>query len=115
MELLSGVTTPLSLIVTGGFLASLNTRAIFTNIRQYFAAAIRLLAVPALTYLIFSPLISDHLILGIVVVTAGMPAAVNTVMLAEEHQARPDIAAQGVFISTLLCVVTLPLLAVFLG
>ncbi|MDO5846584.1 MAG: hypothetical protein Q4Q04_06645 [Methanocorpusculum sp.] len=44
-----------------------------------------------------------------------MPAAVNTVILAEEHNAHPDIAAQGVFISTLLCVVTLPLLAVVIG
>ncbi|MBR5143079.1 MAG: AEC family transporter [Methanocorpusculum sp.] len=55
------------------------------------------------------------MILGIAVVTSGMPAAVNTVILAEEYGARPDLAAQGVFISTLLCVVTLPLLAVFLG
>ena len=115
LGLLSDVTTPLSLVVTGGFLASLETRAIFSNVRQYFAAGIRLLAIPALTFAVCSPFISDPLILGIVVVTAGMPAAVNTVILAEEHDARPDIAAQGVFISTLLCVVTLPMLAVFLG
>jgi len=115
LGLLSDVTTPLSLVVTGGFLASLETRAIFSNVRQYFAAGIRLLAIPALTFAVCYPFISDPLILGIAVVTAGMPAAVNTVILAEEHDARPDIAAQGVFISTLLCVVTLPLLAVFLG
>ncbi len=115
LGLLSDVTTPLSLIVTGGFLASLDTRAIFSNVRQYFAAGIRLLFIPALTFAVCSQFITDSLILGIAVVTAGMPAAVNTVILAEEHDARPDIAAQGVFISTLLCVVTLPILAVFLG
>jgi len=115
LGLLSDITTPLSLVVTGGFLASLETKAIFSNIRQYFAAGIRLLVIPALTFAVCSPFISDPLILGIAVVTAGMPAAVNTVILAEEHDARPDIAAQGVFISTLLCLLTIPLLAVFLG
>ena len=115
LGLLSDITTPLSLVVTGGFLASLETKAIFSNVRQYFAAGIRLLIIPALTFAVCSLFITDPLILGIAVVTAGMPAAVNTVILAEEHDARPDIAAQGVFISTLLCLLTIPLLAVFLG
>ena len=115
LGLLSDITTPLSLVVTGGFLASLEIRAIFSNVRQYFVAGIRLLVIPMLTFAVCSQFISDPLILGIAVVTAGMPAAVNTVILAEEHDARPDIAAQGVFISTLLCVVTLPILAVLLG
>ena len=115
LGLLSDITTPMSLVVTGGFLASLETKAIFSNVRQYFAAGIRLLIIPALTFAVCSLFITDPLILGITVVTAGMPAAVNTVILAEEHGARPDIAAQGVFISTLLCILTIPLLAVFIG
>ena len=115
LGLLSDITTPMSLVVTGGFLASLETKAIFSNVRQYFAAGIRLLIIPAITFAVCSLFITDPLILGITVVTAGMPAAVNTVILAEEHDARPDIAAQGVFISTLLCLLTIPLLAVFIG
>ncbi len=115
LGLLSDITTPMSLVVTGGFLASLETKAIFSNVRQYFAAGIRLLIIPAITFAVCSLFITDPLILGITVVTAGMPAAVNTVILAEEHGARPDIAAQGVFISTLLCILTIPLLAVFIG
>ena len=115
LGLLSDITTPMSLVVTGGFFASLETKAIFSNVRQYFAAGIRLLIIPAITFAVCSLFITDPLILGITVVTAGMPAAVNTVILAEEHDARPDIAAQGVFISTLLCILTIPLLAVFIG
>ena len=115
LELLDSVTTPLSLVVTGGFLAQLDLSRIFGNVRQYFVAGIRLLILPALVYVIFSPFIEDPLILGVVVVTAGMPAATNTVMLASEHRVHPDIAAQGVFITTLVSVFTLPLLAMFLS
>ncbi|HJJ29820.1 MAG TPA: AEC family transporter [Methanocorpusculum sp.] len=114
LELLNNVTTPLSLVVTGGFLAQLKFASIFKNVRQYIVAAIRLLGMPVLVFLIFSQFIQDQLILWIIVITAGMPAAVNTVMLAEEHKAHPDIAAQGICISTLLCLVTLPMIAMFL-
>lgn len=113
LELLGSVTTPLSLVVTGGFLATLNLSKIFGNVRLYAVAVIRLLILPVLVFVIFSQFISDPLILGVVVVTAGMPAAVNTVMLAAEHRVHPDLAAQGVFITTLISVVTLPLLAMF--
>ncbi|HJJ99254.1 MAG TPA: AEC family transporter [Methanocorpusculum sp.] len=115
LALLDSVTTPLSLVVTGGFLAQLDLSSIFGNVRQYLVAGLRLLILPALVYVIFSPFLADRLILGVVVVTAGMPAATNTVMLASEHRAHPDIAAQGVFITTMVSVVTLPLLAVFLS
>ncbi len=114
LELLNNVTTPLSLVVTGGFLAQLKFSSIFRNVRQYIVAAIRLLGMPVICFVIFSQFIDDPLVLGIIVVTAGMPAAVNTVMLAEEHKAHPDIAAQGICISTLLCLITLPLIAMFL-
>lgn len=115
LALLDSVTTPLSLVVTGGFLAQLDLSKIFGNVRQYFVAGIRLLILPGLMYVIFAPFIANPLILGVVVVTAGMPAATNTVMLASEHRVHPDIAAQGVFITTLMSVFTLPLLAMFLS
>lgn len=71
LGLLSDVTTPLFLVVTGGFLASLETKAIFSNVRQYFAAGIRLLIIPAITFAVCSLFITDPMILGIAVVTAG--------------------------------------------
>ncbi|MDO5844056.1 MAG: AEC family transporter [Methanocorpusculum sp.] len=115
LGLLDDVTTPLSLVVTGGFLAGLNFKSIFTNVRQYFLAGIRLVIMPLVTFLVFSQFITNPVVLGIIVVTAGMPAAVNTVILADEYGSNAKIAAQGVFISTLLCIATLPLLAVFLA
>ncbi|MCK9313275.1 MAG: AEC family transporter [Methanocorpusculum sp.] len=114
LGLLNDITTPLSLVVTGAFLAQLKFTSIFKNVRQYIVAGIRLLAMPAITFAVFSQVITNPLVLGIIVVTAGMPAAVNTVLLAEEHKAHPDIAAQGVCISTLLCLITLPLIAMLL-
>ena len=61
LALLDSVTTPLPLVVTGGFLAQLDLARIFGNVRQYFVAGIRLLILPAPVYVIFSPFIVDPL------------------------------------------------------
>lgn len=114
LGLLNNVTTPLSLVVTGGFLAGMSFKTIFGNPRQYMIAGFRLILIPGIIWLIFSRFVTDPLVLGIITVSAAMPAAVITVILSEEHQTNPDLAAQGEFISTLLCIVTLPLLAVIL-
>ena len=115
LALLDSVTTPLSQVDLVGFLAQLHLLRIVSNVRQYFVAGVRRLVLPAPVYVIFSPFIEDPLILGVVVVTAGMPAATNTVMLSSEQRVHPDIASQGVFITTLVSVFTLPLLAMFLS
>ena len=115
IDLIGDLTVPLSLIIIGGYLANFQFKKIFTNFRQYIVACVRLLVVPFATWIICSCFLNDPLILGIAVITAAMPAAVNTVMLAEAHDAHPNIAAQGVFISTLLAIITVPIFAVFFG
>ncbi|HJJ94984.1 MAG TPA: AEC family transporter [Methanocorpusculum sp.] len=115
IDLIGGMTVPLSLIIIGGYLANFPIKKIFTNFRQYIVAGVRLLVVPFATWILCSQFINNSVILGIAVITAAMPAAVNTVMLAETHDAHPNIAAQGVFISTLIGMVTIPFFAVFFG
>jgi predicted permease len=74
----------------------------------------RLVIIPAVLYLILNPFVSDRLLLGIIVILAGMPVAANAVLLAEEYNVDSTAASKGVFISTLLCIFTIPLTAYFL-
>jgi len=115
INMLGDLTVPLSLIVTGSFLASFSIKNIFTNVRIYVASAVRLAVIPLLTWLVCSLFITDPMILGIVVVTSAMPAAVNTVMLAQEHDANPGFASKCVFISTLLSIVSVPIVMTIFG
>jgi hypothetical protein len=64
--------------------------------------------------LILSPFVSDHLLLGVAVLMIAMPVAANSVLLSEEYGVDATLASQGVFISTVLCLATIPLLEVLL-
>jgi len=52
--------------------------------------------------------------LGVLVVIAGMPTAAMASMLAIEYDGNERIASAGVFLSTLLCGVTVPLIVYIL-
>lgn len=111
LDLAGSVTTPLAMIVIGSFIASVSPVSIFSDRRLYIISALRLLVIPVLLYLVIRPFVTDPLLLGIPVILAAMPAAANTVLLAEEYRSDAGLASEGVFISTMLCIVTIPLIA----
>jgi len=108
IALLGDLTTPLSMTVIGALLARLDPRALFGNARVYVYSIVRLLLVPLATLVAFRPFVADPLVLGVLVVLAGMPGATNAALFAEEYGVNPELASQAVFISTLFCLVTIP-------
>ena len=125
LSLLGKMSTPLALIATGGFLFEVNILALFKNSRHYLIAVARLVVLPLIVFVILDTalplfdfevlhveLLSEakNMILAIAVIIAAMPAAVQTVIIAAEYKAYPEIAAEVILVTTLLATVTIPLL-----
>ncbi len=111
---LGSTTTPLAMLVTGSILATMPLSNLITDYRIYIISAFRLLIIPVITYLVISPFTTDPVIFAVPVLLAAMPVAANTVILADEYNADSALASKGVFITTLLSIVSIPLLAVYL-
>ncbi len=112
LHILGEVTTPLSMIVIGGLLTHIKLSTLFTNWRVYAVASVRLLFLPLLVLFVLRIFIKDNaLLLGVPVIIAAMPAAANTALLAEEYNANPEFASQTVFITTMISIVSIPLIA----
>jgi len=94
ISLLGSITTPLAMIVIGTFLAPLPFFDMISDKRIWVISFIRLLGIPVLL--------------------AAMPVAANTVLLSEEYGVNAELASKGVFISTLLSLVTIPIIGLFL-
>ena len=52
----------------------------------------------------------DEVLMGVVVLLTGMPMAGITAILAEEYRGDSQLAAQTIFVSTMLSIVTLPMI-----
>jgi len=107
-------TTPLAMLVVGAMLATLPVSRLAGDWRIVLVSGLRLAGLPILAFLILSPFVHDKLLLGTVVLLIAMPIAANTVLLSEEYKVDATLASQGVFLSTVLSLATIPLLEFFL-
>ncbi|WP_371025281.1 AEC family transporter [Paraclostridium ghonii] len=114
LNMLGSITTPLSMLVIGGLLANSPIKETFINKKLYMVSLIRLLVVPSVVYLILSLYIKNPILLGVPVVISAMPAASNTAIMAKTYDANDQLASQAVFLTTLISIVTIPLVSIIL-
>lgn len=114
LRIAGSITTPGAMIVIGSILAYVPAKSIFSEWRIAPVTFIKLVLIPIATWLVFSQIITSELQLGVLVVVAAMPVAAMASMLAIEYDGNEPMASAGIFISTLLCGITVPLLVYFL-
>ena len=109
---LSSLNTPLPMLIIGGQMAHTDLPAVFRDKKLYAASAIKLVALPVLTALVLLPFRLDPVIFTALVILSGCPTAGVTSLFAQNMGKDAGLAARQITLSTLLCIVTLPLAAV---
>jgi predicted permease len=106
---LGNCTTPISMIVVGSVLGSVNPRKIFSKLTFYYTF-IRLVLIPVGLMGVMLILRPAPLISGVAVILSGTPAPVTTSILADKYASDRELASKMVFVSTLFSIVTIPVL-----
>lgn len=104
------LTSPLSMIVLGCSLAQIPVGSIFRNGKVYGLLLLKMVAVPLLAYACLHPLVKNQMVLCMVVVMLSMPVATNATMMALEYGGDQNTASSSVFVSTLLSLITIPVI-----
>ncbi|MFA5523127.1 MAG: AEC family transporter [Tissierellales bacterium] len=110
LKLLGDTTTPLAMLVAGAMLADIKISEVLGNKKLYILAFIRLLLAPMSMLLVFSIFKVPDIVKGVLVILTGMPSAVNTAIFATRYNSDSKLASQGVFITTLLNIITAPII-----
>lgn len=105
----SGITSPAAMLALGCALAAVPLGWVIRQWRTMIFALLRLTLVPLITWCLCKPWMANELMLGVTVALTAMPVATNTTLMAARYEKDEALAASGVAISTLLCVVTMPL------
>jgi predicted permease len=114
LDLTGRMTTPLSMLLIGAMIANVNMKELFSDWKVYWTSFIKLLVIPAVTVFLLKLLNFNEIVVSICTIMAAMPAAATNAIFAKEFDVNPTFASIGVFITTLLCIVTLPLMLYFL-
>lgn len=108
------VTPPLAMLVIGSSLSRVPLRQVFGNWRIYILFILKMIVMPIMVHSVLSLIIKNELILGVTTVILCMPVATNAIIISHQNGADENLAASGTFISTLLSIVTIPLVIMFL-
>lgn len=103
-----------SMIFIGGVLADTHLKGLFS--KEIFSFSfVRLVLMPGLTLLILRLIRFDPVMSSTAVVLMGMPMAATAPVLATKYHANAKFAAQCLFVSTFLSLITIPLWSALVG
>lgn len=112
---LSDATTPLSMIITGMNLSQGKAADILRDRDVFTASGTRLLLFPLAAWALIRLIPGvDPLIAGAALINLAMPAPAAAALLGEQYGGCTQLAARTVFLSSLLCIVTIPLVSLLL-
>lgn len=110
LKMVGNTVTPLSMMCIGFILSEVDTKDVFNDWRIIVTSFIRLIAIPMLVFLVLKGLGKEGFLLTIPVIITAMPAAANTAIIAVRYNSDYHLASKAIFISTLISIVTIPLM-----
>ena len=114
LDVMGQMTTPAALLIIGSTLAKMPIREMISSFRPYIASLFRLVFVPVAIFFVFRSFVTDPMLLGTIVITSGMPVATNGTLLCLQYGGDLKTMTKGTFVSTIMSLITIPLLAMML-
>lgn len=108
-EMLGNMILPGSMLIIGASLGQQKLKDVFGDWKVYLFAPMRLVVVPIVLWGILHLIVKNEVFLGTMTLLGAMPAAAFSTMLSIEYGGNVEMASKGVFVTTVLSVVTIPL------
>lgn len=110
VSVLGKMSTPLCMLILGMRLATVRAGELLKDKHAYLSSAVKLLIFPLLGYVLVYPLPIDNCFKASFFILCSCPTASVVLNLSEVLGAGQKSAANAVLISTLLCIITIPVL-----
>ena len=111
---LSNVAAPLSMMVIGQSMIHFKVKEMFTDVRLLIFSLVKLISLPVIGVLLLRLFIDDPMIINVCFIMLATPIGSMTAMVAQQYGSNYALASRGVALSTVLSVVTIPLLSLVL-
>ena len=109
VDMLGDMILPSSMVIIGASLGGQKLKDVFGDVRVYLFAPMRLVVVPVVLWAIMHLFVKDSVFLGTMTLQGAMPVAAFATMLSIQYGGNVQMASKTVFVTTVLSVVTIPL------
>jgi len=114
LTMAGSLTTPISMMIIGGLLAKNDFRLVFGDAKIYSLAAMRLVLLPIAVLFILKPFVQNTMMLGVMTYLVAMPAGAVLGIVSVQKGADGFTASKIVFMTTVLSLLTIPLVSLLL-
>lgn len=114
-DTIAAATIPLSMMCIGLSLGNVPIKEAFIRPRLYGICFLRLIACPLIVWFVLHFFIANTVVLGTIVILSACPSAVICSILGMQYGRDGIEASEAIFLCTMLCVITMPLLISILG
>ena len=114
LTMIGNITVPAALLIIGSSMSQLPLRSMLGNGTIYLTTLLRLAVLPIGIHYLFTLLGFDPFVVGINTVVIAMPVATYGTILCLRHGKDTTLMTQITFITTLLSMLTIPLLVTYL-
>ena len=114
LTMIGNITVPAALLIVGSSMSQLPLRAMLGNATIYATTLMRLAILPIGIHFLFTWLGFDPFVVGINTVVIAMPVATYGTILCLRHGKDTTLITEVTFITTLLSMLTIPLLVMSL-
>lgn len=111
---MGNITTPVAMLILGATVATMPIRELFDEWRIYLFIIVKLAIMPLVAIALMQFVNVSELIRGTVIVLSATPVATNATMLAIEYGGDTKLTSKGIFFTTILCMLSIPLLTLIL-
>ena len=120
LDMLRNIVAPLSMMIVGLRLADMKLKGAFKDVNLFIALAVKLILFPVIAWSIvklvsLTGLYSNDMAIAVVLISAACPCATMTSMFAEKFNGDSITASKFVSLSTVLSIVTMPVVSLLLN
>ena len=115
VSMLSNLTAPLSMMVIGASMATIDLKKLFMDVKLLLFAGLKLIVIPVAGLFLLKLFVHNEMLLGVCMVMIATPVASMTAMLSQQYDGDYELASKGVALTTILSVATMPLVSLITG
>ena len=113
--MIGNITVPAALLIIGSSMSNLSVRSLLGTPTVYATALFRLILLPIVVYYLCALLGFSHFVVSINTVDIAMPVATYGTILCLKYHKDTTMITEVTFVTTLLSMLTIPLLVYCLG
>lgn len=114
IKMVGGITTPLSMLIIGSLLARAQIKKLIVDACLYYTSLIKLIIIPAVLYLTSILFKENTIVIKTLILMVAMPAGAMTTLFAEKFNSNKEYSALIVSFTTILSVITIPIIIKYL-